>query len=176
MSPLSRLRKGLAVLKECAKQRRDDLPQCLGRKEKISTADELWLDHDANHEREKNGGDDDEEGDPKPSRKEALQAVSTLHQYIADLDEPFARNLEGVLATFGSIADGLLIYRCYVVWNHDWHVIVLPVMLLIASTGEACRLDVFLNAIPQFAVILATNFLATGLTGKSISWPLETRW
>ncbi|KAJ7251216.1 hypothetical protein C8J57DRAFT_1520572 [Mycena rebaudengoi] len=69
MSPLSHLRKGLAVLKEC--------------------------------EREKNGGDNDEEGDPKPSRKEALQAVSTLHQYIADLDEPFVRNLEGVLVTFG---------------------------------------------------------------------------
>ncbi|KAJ7281013.1 hypothetical protein C8J57DRAFT_1564480, partial [Mycena rebaudengoi] len=50
---------------------------------------------------EKNGGDNDEEGDPKPSRKEALQAVSTLHQYIADLDEPFVRNLEGVLVTFG---------------------------------------------------------------------------
>jgi hypothetical protein len=39
MSPLSHLRKGLAVLKECVKQRRDDLTQRLGRKEKISTAD-----------------------------------------------------------------------------------------------------------------------------------------
>ncbi|KAJ7199069.1 hypothetical protein C8J57DRAFT_1737146 [Mycena rebaudengoi] len=72
------------------------------------------------------------------------------------------------LANIPSIADGLLIYRCYVVWNHDWRIIVLPVMLLIAST--ACGLDVFLDATPQFAVILATNFLATGLTAGRIWW------
>ncbi|KAJ6533567.1 hypothetical protein B0H19DRAFT_1272213 [Mycena capillaripes] len=66
-----------------------------------------------------------------------------------------------------SIADGLVIYRCYVVWNRDWRVIVLPVMLLVASTGKACGLDIFLEAIPQFAVILTTNLLATLLTGKS---------
>ncbi|KAF8191935.1 hypothetical protein K438DRAFT_1830269, partial [Mycena galopus ATCC 62051] len=66
------------------------------------------------------------------------------------------------------IADGLLIYRCYVVWNHDWRVIVLPLMLLIAST--ACGLDVFLDATPQFAVILVTYFLATGLTAGRIWW------
>jgi len=73
-----------------------------------------------------------------------------------------------IYAINNSIADGLLIYRCYVVWNHDWRVIVLPVMLLIAST--ACGLDVFLDATPQFAVILATNFLATGLTAGRIWW------
>jgi len=73
-----------------------------------------------------------------------------------------------IYAINNSIADGLLIYRCYVVWNQNWRVIVLPVMLLIAST--ACGLDVFLDATPQFAVILATNFLATGLTAGRIWW------
>ncbi|KAJ6522691.1 hypothetical protein B0H10DRAFT_1864939, partial [Mycena sp. CBHHK59/15] len=51
-------------------------------------------------DREQNSGDD-EEGEPKPTRKEALQAVSTSCKYIADLDEPFARKMEGMLSTFG---------------------------------------------------------------------------
>ena len=55
---------------------------------------------------EKNAGDgvdDDLDESPvvKPSRREALAAVSTLSKYIADLDEPFARKLEVVLAGFG---------------------------------------------------------------------------
>jgi hypothetical protein len=47
------------------------------------------------------GSDDDEEIDPKPSRKEALQAAATLRKYIADLDDPFARKMQGVLSSFG---------------------------------------------------------------------------
>ncbi|KAJ6601945.1 hypothetical protein DFH09DRAFT_900189 [Mycena vulgaris] len=52
-------------------------------------------------DREKNGGDDEEEIDPKPSRKEALQAAATLGKYIADLDDPFARKMEVILSSFG---------------------------------------------------------------------------
>ncbi|KAJ7916943.1 hypothetical protein B0H13DRAFT_2322898 [Mycena leptocephala] len=40
-----------------------------------------------------------------------------------------------IYAINNSIADGFVIYRCYVVWNSDWRVIVLPVMLLVASTA-----------------------------------------
>ncbi|KAJ7919788.1 hypothetical protein B0H13DRAFT_1605912 [Mycena leptocephala] len=52
-------------------------------------------------DREKNGGDDEEEVEPKPSRKEVLQAASILRQYVADLDDPFARKMEAMLSTFG---------------------------------------------------------------------------
>ncbi|KAJ7804924.1 hypothetical protein B0H14DRAFT_3485730 [Mycena olivaceomarginata] len=52
-------------------------------------------------DREIHGGDDDEEVDPKPSRKEALQAAATLRKYIADLDDQFAWKMEGVLSSFG---------------------------------------------------------------------------
>ncbi|KAF8139163.1 hypothetical protein K438DRAFT_1785949 [Mycena galopus ATCC 62051] len=51
-----------------------------------------------------NGGDDgldDPAPAPKPTRKEALQAVSTLRKYLADVDGTFARKLEMGLATFG---------------------------------------------------------------------------
>ncbi|KAJ7869285.1 hypothetical protein B0H14DRAFT_3580587 [Mycena olivaceomarginata] len=51
-----------------------------------------------------NGGDDgldDPAPEPKPTRQEALQAVSTLRKYLADVDGVFARKLEMGLATFG---------------------------------------------------------------------------
>ncbi|KAJ7367381.1 hypothetical protein DFH08DRAFT_1005982 [Mycena albidolilacea] len=51
--------------------------------------------------REIHGSDDDEEIDPKPSWKEALQAAATLCKYIADLDDLFARKMEGALSLFG---------------------------------------------------------------------------
>ncbi|KAJ7869735.1 hypothetical protein B0H14DRAFT_3440479 [Mycena olivaceomarginata] len=76
-----------------------------------------------------------------------------------------------VYAINNSIADGLVIYRCYVVWNNDWRVIVLPITLLIAST--VFGLDFTLAASPFFALTLATNLLVTILTGKSHSWSLE---
>ena len=54
---------------------------------------------------EVNGGDDiqvDEETvQVKPTQKEALSATFTLQKYIADINEPFARKLEGILASFG---------------------------------------------------------------------------
>ncbi|KAJ7303756.1 hypothetical protein DFH08DRAFT_976788 [Mycena albidolilacea] len=52
-------------------------------------------------DREIHGGDDDEEIDPKPSWKEALQAAATLRKYIVDLDDLFARKMEGDLSSFG---------------------------------------------------------------------------
>ena len=61
---------------------------------------------EAEQHREKNVGDGvdddpDESPEVKPSRQEALAAVSTLSKYIADLDEPFTRKLEVVLTSFG---------------------------------------------------------------------------
>lgn len=52
---------------------------------------------------EVNGGDDvdDEKTRVKPMRKEALTAAFTLQKYIADINEPFARKLEDILASFG---------------------------------------------------------------------------
>ncbi|KAG6804975.1 hypothetical protein H0H92_001345, partial [Tricholoma furcatifolium] len=54
--------------------------------------------------REKNGGDiseDEVDDEPKPTRREALLAVSTLQKYISDIDDPFARKFEAILGAFG---------------------------------------------------------------------------
>ena len=52
---------------------------------------------------EVNGGDDVDEDtvEMKPTRKEALTAAFTLQKYVADINEPFARKLEAILASFG---------------------------------------------------------------------------
>jgi hypothetical protein len=59
-------------------------------KEIFEALQKLWSQE---ADREIHGGDDNEEIDPKPSRKEALQAAATLCKYIADLDDPFAREM-----------------------------------------------------------------------------------
>ncbi|KAF9501872.1 hypothetical protein BDN71DRAFT_1438594 [Pleurotus eryngii] len=184
--PLDILKEGLAKLKDRVKARKKNLLARLQKKEKISDADEQWLDHDANlvdeeaiidalekasdyergltrltpHQKglvqtlkdlgngilqrgnrmaieellnpvserenidnisaeeifrsvqemreamemmEVNGGDDGEDGviEEKPTRKEALTAAATLGKYISDINEPFARKLEAILASFG---------------------------------------------------------------------------
>jgi hypothetical protein len=52
---------------------------------------------------EANGGDDvdDTVVDEKPTRKDALKAAFTLRNYVADINESFARKLEGNLISFG---------------------------------------------------------------------------
>ena len=50
------------------------------------------------------GGDniDEEAVEVKPTRKEALStAAFTLQKFIADINEPYARKLEGILTSFG---------------------------------------------------------------------------
>ncbi|KAG6882910.1 hypothetical protein C0993_008690 [Termitomyces sp. T159_Od127] len=38
---------------------------------------------------------------PKPAHHEALKAASTLQAYVADMNEPFACEMEVILAKFG---------------------------------------------------------------------------
>ena len=45
--------------------------------------------------------DDDAIDDTGPSRKEALLASLKLKKYLQDLDDSFARKLEGMLSSFG---------------------------------------------------------------------------
>jgi len=45
--------------------------------------------------------EDDFSADIRPSRTEALCAARTLQKYIQDINDPFARKLETILASFG---------------------------------------------------------------------------
>ncbi|KAJ7860324.1 hypothetical protein B0H13DRAFT_1901023 [Mycena leptocephala] len=44
------------------------------------------------------------------------------------------------------IADALVIYRCYSVWNHNIYVIILPVILLITTSGRLVESGVIYSA------------------------------
>jgi hypothetical protein len=117
---LAVLKKGLSQLVESVKKCRDALLLKIKKADPadcLTDAEEHWLDNNANHveedaiiqkldreDREINGGDDnhqDSSGEPKPTRKEALRAISTLSQFLADIDGAFARKLEVSLSAFG---------------------------------------------------------------------------
>ncbi|KAJ7824307.1 hypothetical protein B0H14DRAFT_3469437 [Mycena olivaceomarginata] len=66
------------------------------------------------------------------------------------------------------IADALVIYRCYVVWDRKIHVVVLPILMLIVTSVFA--VDLKLPASPFFGLSFATNVLVTALTAGRIWW------
>ncbi|KAJ7604688.1 hypothetical protein DFH06DRAFT_274960 [Mycena polygramma] len=75
------------------------------------------------------------------------------------------------------LADCVLIWRCWVVWNHDWRIVLLPLLCTVAGAGLGFRSiaeqaayvmnpnldrDSFIDfATPYFALSLATTALAT---------------
>ncbi|KAJ7893418.1 hypothetical protein B0H14DRAFT_890958 [Mycena olivaceomarginata] len=125
-----------------------------------------------------------------------VQAVINLVLGAADVDGidlPYdqlvvATSVVYVVNNF--IADGLVIYRCYVVWNNNILVTIPPTLMLIAATGQRpfntvssssryslpqvlgiiVSLDLNLTAYPFFALSLATNVLVTILTAGRIWW------
>ncbi|KAJ7451565.1 hypothetical protein FB451DRAFT_1283608 [Mycena latifolia] len=90
----------------------------------------------------------------------------------------FAQDM--ILITNNAIADGLFIYRCYVVWGYNKRVISLPVLLLLITTVLG-YVSVYRNDISNpgshimdirvgFAFAIATNLTLTGLTAGRIWW------
>ncbi|KAJ6617328.1 hypothetical protein B0H10DRAFT_2033776 [Mycena sp. CBHHK59/15] len=91
---LRELRELLDMPEEAARMNEStDQEICDAVKEKV--AEEQML--------EINGGDDFDSAAqvPRPSRRQALEAASTLWAYLSDRDDGFARQLEVVLAQFG---------------------------------------------------------------------------
>ncbi|KAG1847109.1 hypothetical protein C8R48DRAFT_732023 [Suillus tomentosus] len=108
-------------------------------------------------------------------------------EYFADVSQKtyVIKHLFYVLQTL--IADGVVIYRCYVVWQSVW-IVVLPIILwcsvavtgLIAiySVSQASTGDgIFVKALAQwvtafFASTIATNLLSSGLLAYRI-WIIQ---
>ncbi|KAF8177549.1 hypothetical protein K438DRAFT_1292840 [Mycena galopus ATCC 62051] len=70
------------------------------------------------------------------------------------------------------IADGLVIYRCYCIWNHNIYAVIFPMMLLVGTS--IFGLDLALDPYPFYALSLATNILVTALTAGRIWWFYRT--
>ncbi|KAJ7222514.1 hypothetical protein GGX14DRAFT_428971 [Mycena pura] len=88
------------------------------------------------------------------------------------------------------LADCVLIFRCFAIWNHNWRVVVLPIMSTlggttlgvlvvdqtaryVASGGDPNSFVDF--AIPYIAMCLATTLLATTLIVFRIVWLTRAR-
>ncbi|KAF7350814.1 hypothetical protein MSAN_01643000 [Mycena sanguinolenta] len=107
-----------------------------------------------------------------------VQAVINLVLGAADIDNidiPYDQLVDGadvVYALNNFIADGLVIYRCYVVWNNNIFVTILPILMLIVTTvlGVVVSFDLTLSFYPFFGLSLATNVLVTMLTAGRIWW------
>ncbi|KAG6895052.1 hypothetical protein C0993_010231 [Termitomyces sp. T159_Od127] len=84
--PLKANKAGISQLKAELKTHKDNLLAHLASGEKISKANETWLDYAGNC-KESN----------KPSHQEALSAASTILDYVSNMDDQFARKLEAIL-------------------------------------------------------------------------------
>ncbi|KAJ8497093.1 hypothetical protein ONZ45_g12197 [Pleurotus djamor] len=71
-------------------------------------------------------------------------------------------------STGSLVADSLLIYRCYIIWNSRVAIIFIPVICLLA-TAVVGYLTPY-TGINVLYVTLATNILVTGLTAGRIWW------
>ncbi|KAF8140851.1 hypothetical protein K438DRAFT_1785314 [Mycena galopus ATCC 62051] len=106
-----------------------------------------------------------------------VQAVINLVLGAADIDNiqvPYYQLVDATSVVYSVnnfVADGLVIYRCYAVWNNNVWVTIMPILMLIAVTvlGIDGSFDVELSAYPFLALTLATNVLVTILTGKDRS-------
>ncbi|KAJ7463823.1 hypothetical protein B0H11DRAFT_2019058 [Mycena galericulata] len=88
-----------------------------------------------------------------------------------------------MLVTNNLLADCVLIYRVYAIWNRDWRVIVLPILTCLASTAvgfvavydsahyNTTPLNIFVEvATSNFSLTLATTLMATLLILFRIVW------
>ncbi|KAF7362545.1 hypothetical protein MVEN_00602600 [Mycena venus] len=103
-----------------------------------------------------------------------VQAIINLVLGAADIDDidiPYDQLVDAttvIYAVNNFIADGLVIYRCYVIYNNNVYVVILPIMMLIVGTVFGVDLD--LGAGLLFILSLATNVLLTVLTAGRIWW------
>ncbi|KAJ7879056.1 hypothetical protein B0H14DRAFT_2710377 [Mycena olivaceomarginata] len=67
-----------------------------------------------------------------------------------------------------AIADGLFIYRCYIIWNRNIYVVILPIIMLVITI--VFGVDQALPLAPFFGITLVTTVLVAALTAGRIWW------
>ncbi|KAF9462336.1 hypothetical protein BDZ94DRAFT_737289 [Collybia nuda] len=117
----------------------------------------------------------------------AQTTISILHVFSAKFTImwPVIQDLLYVITNV--VADGLFVYRCYVIWEYNKYVILGPIMLLIATTGFGFATIWFSGGVPLgsvpvhglehiydtrtfFFISITTNGILTILTAGRIWW------
>jgi len=89
-----------------------------------------------------------------------------------------------IYATNNIVADGLLIYRCYIVWGYQWKVAIVPILMLIGSEPVSGYRSVYNFSQAQstitpditawgdamFVLSLLTTLLVSSLIAYRIYW------
>ncbi|KAJ6594768.1 hypothetical protein B0H19DRAFT_69507 [Mycena capillaripes] len=103
----------------------------------------------------------------------AASVLSTTNLYDRfDTAEDF------LLVTNNIVTDSLFIYRCFIIWGHNVRIIILPVLMLLATTVLGYLATLYDNRfVPYyiddrlaFAMVLLTNVVLTVLTAGRIWW------
>jgi len=102
-----------------------------------------------------------------------VQAVLNLVLGAAEIDDidipdNVNRAANIIYGVNNIIADGLVIYRCYVIWDRNIYVVIPPILMLIVTS--VFGVDLHLPENPFFGLSLATNVLVTALTAGRIWW------
>lgn len=117
----------------------------------------------------------------------AFTFVADPNDIFEDFSAPIDLAKESVYVTTAALADTLLIYRCYMVWGHNYKVVILPVLLLLLSTGagytsvyqfstledgDGAQFDDNLKRwfTVLYSAMLANNVLTTTLIASRIWW------
>ncbi|KAJ7441595.1 hypothetical protein B0H11DRAFT_2204682 [Mycena galericulata] len=107
-----------------------------------------------------------------------LSTIQTIFNIILgaadvdDIDIPYNQILLAdsmIYVANNIIADGLVIWRCYIIWNRNIYIVALPIILLVVTSIFGW--DILLPLPPFFELSLATNVLVTSLTGALSSHP-----
>jgi len=106
--------------------------------------------------------------------------------FFNDLTLWAATASDSIYGAINLVGDSVVIYRCYVVWNSNFFVIIFPIIMLAASVGTGIYAVAGLNYIPRgseaatftsrisnyaranFILSLALNVLCTGLVAYRI--------
>ncbi|KAJ7744611.1 hypothetical protein B0H16DRAFT_987434 [Mycena metata] len=105
-----------------------------------------------------------------------VQAVINLVLGAADIDNidiPYDQLVNATTVIYGInniIADGLVVYRCYSVWNKNIYVVILPILMLIPTSVFGLDYLLPTENTTFFALSLATNIIVTALTAGRIWW------
>ncbi|TCD70032.1 hypothetical protein EIP91_005284 [Steccherinum ochraceum] len=106
--------------------------------------------------------------------------------YLANIAVPINRSKDMIYITTIWLGDSILVWRCYMVWNRDWRVLVLPCIMVVATAISGYgAVGMYWNpnlnpvlathwASGMLAVSMATNFILTALTAGRI-WMLTRK-
>ncbi|PFH45139.1 hypothetical protein AMATHDRAFT_44226 [Amanita thiersii Skay4041] len=88
------------------------------------------------------------------------KTVADADNYYFQFQSTLSVVKTSVYATVTWVSDALMLYRCFIVWNKSWLVIILPILLLIADIGTGISLVVVL-AHPEIGVSVFKGSQAT---------------